>query len=85
MPGNFGIALEQEEIKPIARRAGFLTLDLTDWDAGSSAVELMLREGDPHTNAAGHERIASVLVGRLLSKRDLWNTGVDSSLQSKSH
>lgn len=65
MPGSFLVTLEQEEIQPVARDAGFLTLDLTGWDQGHPSAEIMLREGDPHPNPVGHQLILEQLLSEF--------------------
>lgn len=71
MPGRFPVTLQQEEIAPSAREAGFCSLDLTDWDAGSTAAEIMLTDGDPHANATGHQLIMRAVSDALRTCEEL--------------
>lgn len=65
MPGDFPVSLEQSEVEPIARAAGFCTMDLQGWDAGFTPAEIMLSDGDPHANDAGHRLIAESILRQL--------------------
>lgn len=51
-----------EQLIPIAREAGFVTCDLSDWASGRSVDEILRSPNDHHPHAGGHRLIAEALV-----------------------
>jgi len=75
MPGVADVAGESPDVVRLADRAGFLTVDLSDW-AGGRAVSEIGVEGDYfHVNALGHRLVADRLEEVLRRRPELLPKG----------
>lgn len=70
MPGISVISVDTQEMLGLAREAGFVVVDLSDWADGRRPGEVKFSEADYHANADGHQLIADRLFAALQARPD---------------
>lgn len=65
MPGIAAISVDTDEMLTLAREAGFVVIDLSDWAEGYEPREVKLGEEAYHANELGHRIIAERLYEAL--------------------
>ncbi len=70
IPGVTTVTIDEGRLKALARRAGFVVVDLSDWAVGERPADLKFDESDYHANARGHRLIADRLFTALQNRPD---------------
>jgi hypothetical protein len=71
IPGVVNAPAQSEEFVKLAKEAGFVVVDLSDWAEGYRPADVKLGQEDPHANALGHRLIAERLEAELRRRPDL--------------
>jgi hypothetical protein len=71
MPGVVDVPVRSEVLVGIAREAGFVVVDLSDWAAGQRTADVRAGATDPHASALGHRLVAEQMEALMAGRDDL--------------
>jgi hypothetical protein len=71
MPGVVDVPVRSEVLVEMAREAGFVVVDLSDWAAGQRTADVRAGATDPHASALGHRLVAEQMEALMAGRDDL--------------
>ncbi len=71
------------QMAPVARKAGFVVLDLSDAYSGTTSGDITLVPWDPHPNALGHKLLADRLHDVLIANDSILQLGLTPATRSR--